>query len=112
MSTAYLAADDLEPHDYVFDVGSDVFQAPGPLGKPTCGVQIAAESVEMFCRALAYNWVIYGPDAHAKNYSLLLSGRVVRLAPLYDISSVTPYPDRYDLPRMVMVFPPATAYGM
>jgi serine/threonine-protein kinase HipA len=64
--------------------------------------QIAAESVEMFCRALAYNWVIYGPDAHAKNYSLLLSGRVVRLAPFYDISSVAPYPDRYDLRTMVM----------
>jgi serine/threonine-protein kinase HipA len=60
----------------------------------------AREAVEMFCRALAYNWVIYGPDAHAKNYSLLLSGRAVRLAPLYDISSVAAYPDRYDLRRM------------
>lgn len=59
-------------------------------------------AVETFCRALAYNWVIFGPDAHAKNYSLLLSGRDVRLAPLYDISSVAPYPDRFDLPAMAM----------
>lgn len=62
----------------------------------------AAGAIEMFCRALAFNWVIYGPDAHAKNYSLLLSGPNVRLAPLYDISSVAPYPDRYDLRHMAM----------
>jgi serine/threonine-protein kinase HipA len=41
----------------------------------------AAESVEIFCRALAFNWAVYGPDAHAKNYSLLLAGAQVRLAP-------------------------------
>ena len=62
----------------------------------------AVEAIEMFCRALAFNWVIFGPDAHAKNYSLLLSGPNVRLAPLYDISSVAPYPDRYDLRHMAM----------
>jgi len=32
-----------------------------------------------------------GPDAHAKNYSLLIEPRVTRLAPLYDITSVLPY---------------------
>ncbi|MEO9240165.1 MAG: HipA domain-containing protein, partial [Jatrophihabitantaceae bacterium] len=42
----------------------------------------ARPATETFCRALAYNWVIYGPDAHAKNYSLLLSGSNVRFAPL------------------------------
>ncbi|MDP9094575.1 MAG: type II toxin-antitoxin system HipA family toxin [Actinomycetota bacterium] len=62
----------------------------------------AIEAIEIFCRALAFNWVIYGPDAHAKNYSLLMSGPNVRLAPLYDISSVAPYPDRYDLRHMAM----------
>jgi serine/threonine-protein kinase HipA len=62
----------------------------------------AAYAIEMFCRALAYNWAIYGPDAHAKNYSLLLAGGDVRLAPLYDISSVAPYPDSYDLGHMAM----------
>lgn len=62
----------------------------------------ARTAVETFCRALAYNWVIYGPDAHAKNYSLLLAGPTVRMAPLYDISSVAPYPDRFDLRTMAM----------
>jgi serine/threonine-protein kinase HipA len=44
-----------------------------------------------FARGLAFNWLIAGTDAHAKNYSLLLAGRQVRLAPLYDIASVLPY---------------------
>lgn len=26
----------------------------------------ARRAVETFCRALAYHWVLYGPDAHAK----------------------------------------------
>lgn len=37
------------------------------------------------------NWLIAGTDAHAKNYSLLLAGSQVRLAPLYDVASVLPY---------------------
>jgi serine/threonine-protein kinase HipA len=50
--------------------------------------------VGAFLDALALNWVIGGMDAHAKNYSLLLSPGSVRLAPLYDLISVLPYPRR------------------
>lgn len=46
--------------------------------------------------ALGFSWLIAGTDAHAKNYSLLLSGPDVRLAPLYDIASILPY-DEVDL---------------
>jgi serine/threonine-protein kinase HipA len=46
-----------------------------------------------FLDGLIFNWIIGGSDAHAKNYSLLLHGDQVRLAPLYDISSVLPYED-------------------
>lgn len=46
-------------------------------------------------------WIIAGTDAHAKNYSLLLSGRQVRLAPLYDVASALPYDEMY-LPRLRM----------
>ncbi len=43
--------------------------------------------------SLALNWVIGGSDAHARNYSILLTrGEQVELAPLYDIISVLPYP--------------------
>ena len=47
---------------------------------------------ETFMRALAFNFVIGGTDAHGKNYSLLISkGGRYRLAPLYDIASWLPY---------------------
>jgi serine/threonine-protein kinase HipA len=55
----------------------------------------AVETVERFVDALAFNWIVGGSDAHAKNYSLLLAGRQVRLAPLYDIASALPYEDLY-----------------
>ncbi len=44
-----------------------------------------------FADALIWNWLIAGTDAHAKNYSVLLAGNDIRLAPLYDISSALPY---------------------
>lgn len=46
---------------------------------------------EAFCDALIYNWVIGATDGHSKNYSLLLHGPTVRLAPLYDLISYLPY---------------------
>lgn len=62
----------------------------------------ARKSSEHFAKAMAYNWIIYAPDGHAKNYSVLLRGQEVAPSPLYDISSVLPYPDRYDLRTMTM----------
>jgi len=62
------------------------------------------EDVQRFVDALAFNWLIAGTDAHAKNYSLLLGshGRV-RLAPLYDLGSALPYPGlRQDKLSMAM----------
>lgn len=50
--------------------------------------------VRRFLEANAFNWLIGGTDAHAKNYSFLIgAGDEVRLAPLYDLSSQLPYPD-------------------
>ena len=45
-----------------------------------------------FARAIMLNWIIGGTDAHAKNFSMLISanGRA-RLAPLYDVASTLPY---------------------
>src|SRR6185312_4509115 len=55
------------------------------------------EDVWTFVRAVGLNWLIAGADAHAKNYSLLMSnGPRVRLAPLYDIASILPY-DEFDI---------------
>jgi serine/threonine-protein kinase HipA len=69
--------------------------------------------VNRFIDANAFNWLIGGTDAHAKNYSLLIgAGDEIRLSPLYDSSSQLPYPelidqrlsmkigDEYDIPRI------------
>jgi serine/threonine-protein kinase HipA len=55
------------------------------------------EDVRTFVYAVAFNWFIAGTDAHAKNYSLLMTGEPrVRLAPLYDIASLLPYDKQFD----------------
>lgn len=61
----------------------------------------ADDAVLRLADALAFNWIVAGTDAHAKNYSVLLDGRRVRLAPLYDIASALPYDDMY-LPKLRM----------
>jgi serine/threonine-protein kinase HipA len=48
-------------------------------------------AVSRFADALIWNWLIGGTDAHAKNYSLLLADKQVRLAPMYDVASALPY---------------------
>ncbi len=53
----------------------------------------SAEDVGTFIEAIAFNWLIGGTDAHAKNYSILFGGGSVRLAPLYDVASILPYDD-------------------
>jgi serine/threonine-protein kinase HipA len=58
------------------------------------------EDVRTFVHAVGFNWLIAGSDAHAKNYSLLISGRPrVRLAPLYDMASALPY-EQSDVQKM------------
>jgi len=44
-----------------------------------------------FARAVAYNYLIRGSDAHAQNYSLLITPGNVRLAPLYDLNTTLPF---------------------
>lgn len=61
------------------------------LLRDTMAPAVADAAVRRFADALIWNWLVAGTDAHAKNYSLLLSGEEVRLAPLYDIASTLPY---------------------
>lgn len=69
---------------------------PGPaevaaLLRGSMPPRVADAAVRSFADALVWSWVIAATDAHAKNYSLLLAGTSVRLAPLYDIASALPY---------------------
>jgi serine/threonine-protein kinase HipA len=69
------------------------------------------DDVPAFVDGLAFNWLIAGTDAHAKNYSILLDGGEPRLAPLYDVSSALPYDDMY-LPRLRMAMKIGGEYSM
>jgi serine/threonine-protein kinase HipA len=55
------------------------------------GPSQAVHDVDRFIKALAFMWGVAATDAHAKNYSLLLSGADVKLSPLYDLQSAAPY---------------------
>ena len=57
----------------------------------------AKEDVARFVDAIIFNWLIAGSDAHAKNFSILhATGPQLRLAPLYDVISILPYPQLLD----------------
>jgi len=75
------------------------------------GGREADRGVDRFVDALAFNWIIGGTDAHAKNYSLLLAGPQVRLAALYDIASALVYDGMY-LPRLKMAMKIGGEYGV
>lgn len=51
-------------------------------------------SARRFFAGLAFNILIGGADAHAKNYSLILIGRRAQIAPLYDLASAAVYPQQ------------------
>ncbi len=75
----------------------DKYQADGGPSPAQIGALFQRESTDpaldtrRFRDALIFNWAIAAPDAHAKNYSLLLENGEVRLAPLYDVISYLPY---------------------
>ncbi len=80
---------------------------PGPgditrLLRDVMPARAAGDAVWRFFDALVWNWLIVGTDAHAKNYSLLLSAGDVRLAPLYDIASALPYDTHHRKLRFAM----------
>jgi serine/threonine-protein kinase HipA len=53
----------------------------------------ALVDVARFVEANVLNWLIAGPDAHAKNYAVLHgAGPEHRFAPLYDVITALPYP--------------------
>ena len=77
-------------HKYESDGGpsaSDVVALLRRHGRPSG----QRRNVERFTRSLIFNYLMGAPEAHAKNYSVLLIGDDVRLTPLYDVASGLPY---------------------
>lgn len=71
------------------------------------------EDVLAFLASLGLHWALGAPDAHAKNYSVLIAPRgQVRLAPLYDIISVLPYPAQYHAPKVRLAMSIGGEYRM
>jgi len=81
---------------------SDKYEASGGPGLVTLvgllrrvvSAEAVNRDVATLLDAAAFNWLIGGTDAHARNYSLLLAGNRVRFAPLYDLNSFLPYNSR------------------
>lgn len=68
----------------------------GKAGAPVVARLLGGYGLEyQFVRQLAFNAALGNADAHAKNYSILLSGPQVALAPLYDALPVYFWP-KYD----------------
>ena len=53
--------------------------------------EAASQDVDRFADSVVAQYLLGAPDAHAKNYSVILSGLEVVLAPCYDVASSLPY---------------------
>ncbi len=73
----------------------------------------ADDSVQRFARAVVVNYLLGAPDAHAKNYSILLVGPAARFAPLYDLATglTVDRGDRLRYPKAAMSMGGERAFG-
>lgn len=55
------------------------------------GRSATQHDVDRFTDAVVAQYLCCAPDAHAKNYSVILAGDHAALAPVYDVASVLPY---------------------
>ncbi len=69
-------------HKYEADAGPGVERIARLLRSVAGG-----DAVARFADAVVANHLLAAPDAHAKNYSVLLAGGQVALAPMYDVST-------------------------
>ena len=77
------------------------------------GTSTASLNLTWFTRMLFFNCLIGAPDAHAKNYSLLLGPRLgeALLAPLYDVASGLAYESLRRKGRLAMAIGGENRFG-
>ncbi|PFG18710.1 HipA domain-containing protein [Serinibacter salmoneus] len=62
------------------------------LLRESAATALAADrNVRAFADGLLYNALVAAPDAHARNYAVLLDGDAVTLAPMYDVATGLAY---------------------
>lgn len=88
---------------YQSDGGPGVAQIADLLRDSVPDLDARQRAREQFFGALTFAVASACTDAHAKNYSLLLSGRTVALAPLYDLGTHAPYPSASPLQSAMKV---------
>lgn len=72
----------------------------------------ASYNLRSFTEQLFFNCLAGAPDAHAKNYSLGLSGNgVVKLAPMYDVASALAYQGMERTGRLAMAIGGENRFG-
>jgi serine/threonine-protein kinase HipA len=95
-STKRLHQEDLcqataNPQKYEEFGGPGVKDIVGLLRQASESAAAADRNVDSFLDMIVFNTVVMAPDAHARNYAVLLDGDSVRLAPGYDIATGLPY---------------------
>ncbi len=76
---------------YESEGGPDAETIVRLLRESSSTARAAAANVARFVDGLVYNTVIAAPDAHARNYAVLLQGDDVKLAPLFDVATGLAY---------------------
>lgn len=76
---------------YESEGGPDAGTVVRLLRESSSTARAAATNVARFLDGLVYNTVIAAPDAHARNYAVLLQGDDVELAPLFDVATGLAY---------------------
>ncbi|GAB3582975.1 type II toxin-antitoxin system HipA family toxin [Leifsonia lichenia] len=71
-----------------------------------------ADAQRRFFDALVFMVASLGTDAHAKNYSVILEGPRVTLAPLYDLGTFAPYRGRVETERLRAPIAIGGEYGL
>lgn len=89
---------------------SQKYQSEGGPGVASIGKLLSGLAVEdrlvsseRLFKGLAFNVLIGGADAHAKNYSMLLIGPRAQVAPLYDVASAACYDQHQRLDSPIKV---------
>lgn len=74
----------------------DIIDVLKRTGRPAAG------NLKAFMKMLFFNYLIAAPDAHGKNYSMVLGRDLAYLAPLYDVASMIPYASRLSDIKLAM----------